>query len=125
MLLSGLPANSEPVSGEFLRCEIQGNADGILLIEVEETELEGQIAVTTRRQPESGGSQTSVSNGTIHDSHVYLYEYDEPEIGTTVHSLELDSETGTWSVVMHTRGPAGSTGRIVSGTGSCRIITRT
>jgi hypothetical protein len=88
-------------AGQTLKCAVGKGVDRIVSIEVGETDLEGQIVARTDfagKDRAAGESIQRVSNGSITDHRIYLYETGEFGVGTTHRYLEKNRKNGTYSI---------------------------
>ncbi|MBU6152875.1 MAG: hypothetical protein KGP28_01110 [Bdellovibrionales bacterium] len=85
---------------QTLKCRVEKNVNQILSVEVEETDLEGQIAARILFSKKDGASEPilRVSNGSVSDFRIYLYETNEFGVGTTYRYLERNRKDGTYSI---------------------------
>jgi hypothetical protein len=83
-----------------VKCTLENNRDRIVSIEIEETDLEGQLVARTvvERADHSEETIQRVSNGSLSDSRIYLFETGQIGIGTTHRYLERSLKTGNYSV---------------------------
>ncbi len=97
LLLSSV---SQAGQGSRLKCVLENNRERILSIEISETDLEGQlVALTTvMKADHSEESIQRVSNGSLSDSKIYLFETGQVGVGTTSRYLERNRKTGTFSI---------------------------
>ncbi len=87
-------------SSSVLKCTLENNSDRIVSIEIEETDLEGQLVAGTVLETANHSEETiqRVSNGSLSDSKIYLYETGQIGVGTTHRYLERNRKTGNYSV---------------------------
>jgi len=99
LLVSG-SANAQ--KGEALKCAVAENEDRIQSVEVKSTDLEGQLSVRTvfESADHSDPVVQRVSNGSLSDSRIYLYETGKIGFGTTSRYLER-SASGAYHLVYY------------------------
>lgn len=83
-----------------VRCQLDQNRDRIVSIEITETDLEGQLVAKTVLEKADHSEETiqRVSNGSLTDQKIYLYETSQIGIGSIHRYLERNRKTGMFSV---------------------------
>jgi hypothetical protein len=120
-----------------LECTLESNSDRIVSIEIEETDLEGQLVAGTVFESANHTKEViqRVSNGSLSDSKIYLYETGQIGVGTTHRYLERNERKGKYSVSHyfqcdwindeeHCSPGAGFEYRGSVGDASCKLLTK-
>jgi|GEM_PF-6165892 len=90
-------------SSEALKCKVQNSADRIVEVQVQETDLEGQIAASTviQKSSQSEETLTRVSNGSLMDQKIFLFETSQIGIGSVHRYLERNRKSGEFTISLY------------------------